>query len=72
MKSDNKGFIRNIILIVGALVALKYFFHFDVVDLIAEGKFGEVWVWIKVNVWQKFILDILWSHTIDFFKKLFN
>mgnify|MGYP001558970313 CR=1 FL=1 len=55
----NKGFIRNIIIIVGALVALKYFFHFDLIDLLTQGKFGEVMVWLKTNIWQNFVIGML-------------
>ncbi|MEK7062926.1 MAG: hypothetical protein AAB946_02725 [Patescibacteria group bacterium] len=66
----NRGFIRNIILIVGTLVALKYFFNFDLVDLISEGNYREVFVWLKTNVWQKFILDIVWQNIFDFLKNL--
>ncbi|MEK7117585.1 MAG: hypothetical protein AAB861_02310, partial [Patescibacteria group bacterium] len=66
----NRGFIRNIILIVGTLVALKYFFNFDLVDLISEGNYREVLVWLKANIWQKFILDIVWQNIFDFLKNL--
>lgn len=66
----NRGFIRNIILIVGALVALKYFFNFDLVDLISEGNYREVFVWLKINIWQKFILDIVWQNIFNFLKNL--
>lgn len=57
----NRGFIRNIIIVVGALVALKYFFNFDLVDLLAGGKYKEVLVWLKTNIWQ---------YVYDFFKNL--
>ena len=66
---NNRGFIRNIIIIVAALVALKYFFHFDLVGLITQGKYKEVVLWLKENIWQKFIVDIVWTHMSGLFKK---
>ena len=57
----NRGFIRNIIIIVGALVALKYFFHFDLIDFIAKINYREVLEWLKINIWQ---------HIYDFFQNL--
>ena len=60
--------IIGIILVVVALVALKYFFNFDLVDLLSEGNYRDVLLWLKENVWQKIIVDIIFQ----FFKNLFN
>lgn len=59
----NRGFIRGIILVVAALVALKYFFNFDLVDLLSEGNYRGVLDWIKINIWQ---------NILEFLKNLFN
>jgi hypothetical protein len=59
--SGERGFIRSIIFIVGALVALKYFFNFDLVDLLSEGNYRAAWDGLKLYVWDKFIIDIVWS-----------
>lgn len=45
MKDKNnkqKGFIKIILIVVGSLVLLKYIFDFDIVGLLAEGKFKIV------------------------------
>lgn len=64
--------IRSIIIIVAVLVALKYFLGFDLIDLLSEGNYGEVWLWIKINVWQKFFLDIVWTKISVLLQKVTN
>lgn len=68
----NRGFIKQIIIIVGALVALKYFLHFDLVDLLSQGKYTEVLSWLKINVWDKFVIHTLWDYLSNFFKNLID
>ena len=41
-----QGFIRDTILIVIALIAIKYFFHVDVIGW-AEIYIGKIIVWLK-------------------------
>ena len=40
IRVNNKGFIAKIVLIIVAIIALKYYFHFDVLEWIksTEGK----------------------------------
>lgn len=38
----NKGFISRIILIIIALIALKYFFHFDVIEWLKSDKVQSI------------------------------
>lgn len=38
----NEGFISRIILIVVALIALKYFFHFDVIEWIKSEQVQSI------------------------------
>ena len=42
----NKGFIRLIIVIIVALVILKFFFDFDVIEYLQSDKFAPVWAYI--------------------------
>ncbi len=50
-KNDNKGFIGKIIVIVIALVFVKYAFHFDVLEYLktpeAQKVIGPIWTAIK-------------------------
>jgi hypothetical protein len=66
------GFIRNIVIIVGALVALKYFFDFDLIDLLTQGKFKEVIDWLRANLWQKFVVDMVWPFIKNAIHNLFQ
>lgn len=65
-----KGFIQTIILIVGALVALKYFFDFDLIDLLTQGRFRDAWDWLVLNIWDKIIVDIIWTKASSLIKSL--
>ncbi|GEM_PF-2890535 len=48
---NNRGFIAKIVLIIVALIALKYLFHFDVIEYLkspqAQKYIGPVWSIIK-------------------------
>ncbi|HEY4509341.1 MAG TPA: hypothetical protein VJC13_03665 [Candidatus Paceibacterota bacterium] len=43
MKTNNnqRGFIIKIILLIVAIIALKYFFHFDIIEWIKSPKVQE-------------------------------
>ncbi len=47
----NEGFILKIVLIIVALVLLKYFLHFDVIEYLktpqAQKVIGPIWTAIK-------------------------
>ena len=75
--SKSKGFIKMAIIIVGALVLLKYVYKVDVVDFLTTGKF-KVWLDKFYNIailgWEKYDTIILkiWNYLIDFVKNIFN
>lgn len=52
--NKNKGFIRTVILIVAALVLIKYIYDIDVVGFLTEGKFREFLDKIKYFISEKF------------------
>jgi len=49
----NRGFIKTVIIIVGALIAIKYYYHFDVVAFLTTGRVGEITLGIydKILSW---------------------
>jgi hypothetical protein len=55
-KRGEQGFISIIILIVVALVALKYFFNFSFFEWIGSGQGKEALLWVKSEVLA------LWSY----------
>jgi hypothetical protein len=40
--NNNKGFIMRIVLLIGAIIALKYFFHFDLFEWFKSPKAQEI------------------------------
>ena len=53
--NSNRGFIRDIFIILVALIALKYFVHIDVVGYLSEGPVTKGLDWAKVHIWEKYI-----------------
>ena len=78
MKKENKkGFIKMILIIVGALVLLKYIYDFDVINLLVEGKFRIVLdktYQIGSYGWNEFrdIIIKVFKYIIELVKKIFN
>lgn len=42
LNQKNAGFIKTVILVIGALVLLKYAYDFDIIQLLSTGKFKIV------------------------------
>ena len=69
------GFIKMILLVVIALVLLKYIYSVDVIGFLTQGRPKELLDQIynlALNGWEKyseFIIKI-WSYIIDFIKSL--
>ncbi len=69
------GFIQIAVIIIGALVILKYAYDIDVVGFLTTGKF-RVWLDKIYNLaslgWQKYDAYIIkiWNYFIDFAKNL--
>lgn len=65
LKNDQRGFITTIILIILALVALKYFFNMNLSDLMKTQIAQDTWSIIKqlfILLWQAILI------TLDFAK----
>lgn len=65
--NSQRGFIKAIILIVIALIVLKYVFHIDFKDIVESKVVASIWSIIKT------ILGLLWSAlliVLDFLKTI--
>ena len=60
-KQESSGFIMTIILIIVALLLLKYAFDIDVIDFIFSGRLEHYivlgWEFIQ-NIWENYIASI--------------
>ncbi|MEK7116579.1 MAG: hypothetical protein AAB837_00235 [Patescibacteria group bacterium] len=79
MKNRNQkgGFIKIIIIIVGALVLLKYIYNIDVVGFLTQGKFREFLDQIYslgAKGWQKYsdVIIKIWNYCLNFIKNIFS
>lgn len=66
-KNNSRGFIKTILLIIVALVLLKYFFNISFSDIIHNQVVQDLWTIIKTlfqTLWQ--LLLVL----LDFLKQL--
>jgi len=62
MRNKKRGFIKTVILIVAALVIIKYAYNINVVDILTTGKYKEV---------GEFIIKI-YNYILNFFKSFSN
>lgn len=74
-RPKQKGFIQITLIIIGALVVLKYAYDIDVVGFLTEGKFRELldkFYNLGSKGWEGYseILLKLWNYFIDFIKSL--
>jgi|GEM_PF-1945567 len=63
LSKKQTGFIGPIILVVLALIAVKYFYDFDIVKYLTHDKTGGVFEYIKrffEIVWTKYIAGTFW------------
>lgn len=69
------GFIRMTLIVIGALVILKYAYDVDVVGFLTEGRFKE-WLdklySLSAKGWERYseFLTKIWSYAINFVKNL--
>jgi hypothetical protein len=74
-KNSKRGFIQMILLVVGALVLLKYAYNVDVVGFLTTGKFRE-WLDKLYGIasvgWQKYdtLIIKIWNYIIELAKNL--
>ncbi len=73
--SRSGGFIQLILLVVGALVLLRYIYNIDVIGFLTTGKFKE-WLDKLYGVatvgWQKYdtLIIKIWNYIIELVKNL--
>jgi hypothetical protein len=74
-KNNNRGFIQTILLVVGALVLLKYVYKIDVVGLLTSGKPKELldqFYGLGAKGWAKYYGTIIkvWDYAFEFGKNI--
>lgn len=74
---QKKGFIRTTLIIVGALVILKYTYGIDVVEFLTTGNFRKVldkFYEFGQTGWQKYevIIRGVWKYLSDIIKNIFS
>ncbi len=73
--SREAGFIQLILLIVGALVLLKYVYNVDVVGFLTTGKPKELldqFYSLATRGWEKYdnIMITIWNYFVSFIKNI--
>lgn len=71
------GFIQIVLIVVGALVLLKYVYDIDVVGFLTRGKFREFLDHVYnfgIRGWEKYdnVIIKVWNYIIDFIKNLIS
>lgn len=74
-KTKNKGFIQIVIIVLGALIILKYIYDIDVVGYFTEGWFRGVLDKIyelASGGWEKYkdVIMGAWNFIVEIIKKL--
>lgn len=74
-KNGRAGFIQIVIIVVGALVLLKYVYNVDVVGFLTQGRFKELldqFYSLGSKGWGKYseTLIKLWNYFLEFAKNL--
>lgn len=72
--NKNTGFIQIVLIVVGALVLLKYVYDIDVIGFLTQGRFKELldkFYALGSKGWEKYSYGILkvWNYIIDLAKK---
>jgi hypothetical protein len=70
------GFIQLILLVVGALVLLKYIYHVDVVGFLTTGKSKELldqFYDLGNKGWEKYYDTVVkvWNYIVEIIKKIY-
>jgi len=74
-KRKNGGFIKIMIIVIGALVLLKYVYDVDVVGFLTQGRFKELldrFYDLGSKGWSKYSETIIkvWNYFIEFAKNI--
>lgn len=75
--NKKRGFIKITIIIVGALVLLKYIYDVDVVGFLTQGKFRELldqFYELGTKGWEKYsgVIIKVWNYCLNFIKNIFS
>lgn len=73
--NKNRGFVTMILIILVALVLLKYIYDIDVVGFLTQGKFKDLldqFYGLGAKGWDKYseILIKVWNYIFEFVKNL--
>lgn len=76
-KRKNDGFIKIIIIVIGALVLLKYVYDIDVIGFLTQGRFKELldkFYELGSKGWSKYseIMIKVWNYSFEFGKNLLS
>jgi len=74
-RAGTQGFISMIIIIIGALVLLKYVYDIDVIGFLTQGRFKELldrFYSLGSTGWSKYqdIIMKVWNYFIEFAKNI--
>lgn len=66
-----------IIIVVGALVLLKYVYNIDVIDFLTQGRFKELldqFYILGAKGWAKYseVIIKVWNYFLNFIKNIFS
>lgn len=75
MKNDKRGFIQITLIIVGALVILKYAYSIDIIEFLTTGKFRSVLDKIYnfgSQGWEKYqdLIITIWDYLKNLIKNI--
>jgi hypothetical protein len=74
---NNRGFVKIILLVVAALVLLKYVYKIDVIGLLTSGKPKELldqFYSLGAKGWSKYyeVIAKVWNYAFEFGKNIFT
>jgi len=74
-KNKKRGFIQIILVVVGALVLLKYVYSIDVIGFLTQGRFKELldqFYSLSSKGWTKYsdVIVRVWNYIIVLIKNL--
>jgi hypothetical protein len=75
--NNERGFIKMIIIIIGALVILRYVYNIDVIGFLTQGRFKELldqFYSLGSQGWEKYseIIIKIWNFVINSAKDLLD
>jgi hypothetical protein len=74
MKATNAGFVKKILLIIAALVLLKYLFDFNILEFLKSPKVAAIIEWFGDffgYIWRQYLSPVL-GWLIDLISEFFR